>query len=115
MVQVRASESYTYTDSAYKAKCTSAFEQSHDLFENLFTGFPTRFDTNQAIQKHNLCGFSVILCLYNSHVSKQVLPPLVSRKNGQISQMMLHALLGTTKSTHNTKHKIKIKPSLHMH
>ena len=32
----------------------------------------------------------VILCLYNSHVSKQVLPPLGSRKNGQISQMMFY-------------------------
>ena len=30
MVQVRASGSYTYTDSAYIAKCTSAFEQSHE-------------------------------------------------------------------------------------
>ena len=80
MVQVRASESYTYSPILI-AKCTSVFEQSQRK--------PVRKpDTNQPIQKHNLCGFSVILCLYNSHVSKQVLPALGSSKNGQISQML---------------------------
>ena len=71
--------------------------------------FPTRFDTYQAIQKHNLCGLSVILCLYNLHVPKQVLPPLSSTK--KLSDITHDALWGTTKTTHNTNHKIKIKPS----
>ena len=109
MVQVRTTESYTYTDSASKVHERIRAMSRENLLENLLAEFPTRFDTNPAIQKHNLCGFSATLCLYISNVSKQVLPRLGFRKKWSD---ITNRNRGTTKRTHNTKHKIKIKPCL---
>ena len=67
MVQVRVSGSHTYTDSAYIAKCTSAFEQSHEKTCSKTQGF--RLGSTQTRLFRNIIYVaSLLFCVFIIHM-----------------------------------------------